>query len=217
MMKPTAVLPLMCESWEFRPGDVDLAACQAKGIAVLGTNEDYPGLEVFSYSGVLCQKLLFEAHMEVHKSKIIVVSGDKFGQVIQHQLTASGASVCLIPTLKWRDELSDADALVVADYTREDVIIGPNGDMTAEELASAAPGITVVQFAGIVDVRRLLECGLAVFPGIELKAHRMARTLAYLGPRPVIELHAMGLKVGELGIKGFKEGEVGPLLLQEIK
>src|SRR5207249_12337770 len=132
VMKKTAVVPLMCESWEHRPGDVDLAACRAKGVAVLGTNEDYPGLNIFSYSGLLCTKMLFAAQIEVHKSKIIVVSGDKFGQVLQQQLTASGASVWLIPTLKCREELSDADALVVADYTREDVIIGPDGDMTAE-------------------------------------------------------------------------------------
>jgi hypothetical protein len=202
IMKPTAVVPLMCESWEFRPGDVDLAACQAKGIAVLGTNEDYPGLEIFSYSGELCQNLLFEAQIEVHKSKFIVVSSDKFGRVIQRQLTASGACVCLIPTLKWREELSGADALVVADYTRENVIIGPDGDMTAEELACNAPCITVIQFAGVVDVLGMRGCGLAVYPGIKLPPHRMAKTLAALGPRPVIELHAAGLKVGELAVRG---------------
>ncbi|MEJ5197352.1 MAG: hypothetical protein WHX53_00370, partial [Anaerolineae bacterium] len=78
-MKPTAVVPLMCEGWEIRPGDVDLEACRARGIPVIATNEDYPGLEVFAYSGWLALKMLFDAQIEVHKSRLAVVSGDKFG------------------------------------------------------------------------------------------------------------------------------------------
>lgn len=216
-MKAAAVLTLMCEAWEFRPHDVDLAACLSKGIPVLATNEDYPGLEVFAYTGRLCEKMLVDAQIEVYKSKIVILSSDKFGQVIQRQLIASGASACLIPTLKWHEELSDADALVVADYSRKDVIIGPCGDITAEELASIAPAITVVQFAGVVDVPSVRACGLAVYPDIKLTPHRMAKTLAELGPRPVIELHTMGLKVGELGIRGFEDSRVGPLLVQQLQ
>jgi hypothetical protein len=36
---------------------------------------------------------------------------------------------------------------------------------------------------------------------VELSSHRMALTLAGLGPRPVIDLHAAGLKAGELALK----------------
>src|SRR5262249_22583070 len=61
VMRPTAVVPLMCEAWEFRPGDVDLHACREKGIRVLGTNEEFEGLDVFRYSGLACLRLLFEA------------------------------------------------------------------------------------------------------------------------------------------------------------
>ena len=28
-MKPMAVVPLMCEAWEFRPGDLDMTACRS--------------------------------------------------------------------------------------------------------------------------------------------------------------------------------------------
>lgn len=38
---------------------------------------------------------------------------------------------------------------------------------------------------------------------------RMTRTLAYLGPRPVIELHAAGLKIGELLARAVKRGLTG--------
>jgi hypothetical protein len=37
-----------------------------------------------------------------------------------------------------------------------------------------------------------------VHPGVALEPHRMAHTLATLGPRPIVELHAVGLKVGQL-------------------
>src|SRR5262249_12948072 len=36
-MKPSAVVPLMYEAWELRPGEVALAACRVRGIRVAGT------------------------------------------------------------------------------------------------------------------------------------------------------------------------------------
>ncbi len=202
-MKSTAVIPLMCEAWEFRPGDVELDACRARNIPVMGTNEDFPGVEVFSYSGFLCAKMLFEAQIEIHKSNILVLSSDKFGVVITRYLSGSGAYIRHVDTLKdvAPEELSELDALVVADYTRRDTIIGKDGDISSETFASQAAGATIVQFAGKIDVDELIASGIKVYPGIELGAHRMSRTLAYLGPRTVIDLHSAGLKVGELMLK----------------
>ena len=207
-MKPTTAIPLMCEAWEFRPGDVDLEACRRKGILVLGTNEDYPGLEVFAYSGWLCLKMLFDAQIAVHKSTIVIVSSDKFGQVIHRQLERSGASVRLVPSLRsptFDNDLTQADVILIADYTRDDVIIGPGGDLTAIELAQRAPNATVLQFAGRVEMRDLMDCGMTVYHQHEVGARRMGLTLAELGPRPVIELHAAGLKVGELAARARRQ------------
>jgi hypothetical protein len=202
VMKPTAVIPLMCEAWEYRDGDVDLDACRLKGVSVFATNEDYPGLEIFAYSGLLCMNMLFNAGIEVRRSTIIVVSGDKFGTVISRQLSDARATVCQVTTLQQisANRLANADALVVADYRRDDIIIGTDGDLSVEVLANSAPGLTVVQFAGCIDVQALKERGIMVYPGIELEARRMAMTLAALGPRPVVELHTAGLKVGEIAL-----------------
>jgi hypothetical protein len=202
-MKPCAAIPLMCEAWEFRPGDVDLAACCRKGIPVLGTNEDYPGLDVFRYSGWLCLKMLLEAELEVHKCRILIISSDKFGRVIEKLLARAGVNVSLSDNLRKvdREQLARGDALVVADYLRDDVIIGPGGDIGAVELSQLNQGITVIQFAGRVDAQGLAESGIKVYPGVELEAHRMALTLSGLGPRPVVELHAAGLKVGEIAMR----------------
>jgi hypothetical protein len=208
VMKPTAVVPLMCEAWEYRPGDVDLEACHVRGIEVIGTNEDYPGLDVFAYSGWLALKLLFNAQIEVHKSKVVIVSGDKFGHVIKQRLECCGISVELVADLRAgnRANLASADVVLVADYKRDDMIIGPDGDMTGQDLARLAPAITVIRFAGRIDERSLMECGIVVYPHCDVGAHRMTLTLADLGPRPVVELHTAGLKVGEIAVRARMAG-----------
>jgi len=199
-MKPTAVIPLMCEAWEQRPGDVDVTACRQKGITVAGTNEDHPTVDVFEYSGFLALKMLFDAQIEIHKSRILVVSSDKFGRVIETRLKSVGASVWLIPSLSRQAgvQFSRLDAVMIADYTRQDYIIGPGGDISVAEAVSLFRSATIMQFAGRNDAEELASAGMNVYPAAELSPYRMAFTLALLGPRPVIDLHAAGLRVGQV-------------------
>jgi hypothetical protein len=209
VMKSSAVVPLMCESWEYRPEDVDVEACRHRGIEVLGTNEDYPGLQVFAYSGLLALKMLFEAKIEVYKSKIVVLSSDKFGRVIKSHLSHCGAYADLVEDLLAPDNqarIVGADALIIADYTRDDIIVGLGGDITSPSLAQLAPTITVVNFAGLIDADGLRETGIFVYPQHSVSARRMTMTLAELGPRPVIELHGAGLKVGEIAARARSSG-----------
>jgi hypothetical protein len=147
--------------------------------------------------------MLLDVQVEVHKSRILVVGSDRFGAVISRHLAASGARVELRTNLRGIDPatLVGLDAVVVADYTRSDIIIGRDGDMSCDAFAAHAAGAAIVQFAGLIDVADLSRHGLTVSPGLELPPHRMGRTLAYLGPSPVIDLHAAGLKVGELLLK----------------
>jgi len=93
MMKPGVVVAMMCEGWEFRDDDLDLDACARRGVAVVETNENYPGLTVFDFCGPLCVKLLLEAEIEVYKSQIVLVSSDKFGLIIEDCLRRNGAQV----------------------------------------------------------------------------------------------------------------------------
>ena len=144
-MKAGAVVALMCEAWEARPEDVDLAACEARGIAVIATNEDYPGLEVFDFSGPLALKLLFEAEIEVYQSRIGVVSTDKFGRVIASCLGQVGAKVQQFDRLagaQVEEFLEKADAIILADYCSRDLFIGQGGQMEVERLRAIAPGST---------------------------------------------------------------------------
>lgn len=200
VMKPTAVIPLMCEGWEIRPEDIDFIFCRSKGIPVVGTNEEYPGLDTLSYCGWLCIRMMMEAQVELPQSRILIVSEDKFGPVIEEQLKNAHLAVTLIGTLNGidNDTLSHFDTLIIADYTTDRMIIGDDADISPAVLAAMRPSISVIQFAGKNDIDGLLRHNINVYPEKKLQPHRMALTLAGLGPRPVIELHAAGLRVGEL-------------------
>lgn len=211
-MRPGTVVSLMCEAWEYRAQDLDLIACRERGVRVFATNEDFPIIDVFSYSGWLALKMLFEAGIEIHRSKIVVVSSDKFGRVIEQRLQVNDVDVTRVDRLT-PPILSGVDAIVLADYARTDEIIGANGDITAAELSQLMPGGSVICFAGRADARELEKTGLRVVPNRELPARRMGFTLAHLGVRPVVDLHAAGLKVGELVWRGAQaDMKYGPLV-----
>jgi hypothetical protein len=93
--------------------------------------------------------------------------------------------------------LANADAILVADYSRTSCMIGVDG-VPVDLVARCAPAALIVQLAGGIDEQSLRKFGFAVWPDPTVPPRRMSRTFAALGSRPVIELHAAGLRVGEL-------------------
>lgn len=195
-----AVLSYMCEAWEYRPGDLDLDLCAARNIPVAGTNENFSGMAVFDSCGQLALKLLFEAGLEVAGCTIAILSDDPFGPVMHQALTANGASCVLYHQGAEisLEEIPRFDALLLADYSgRPDLFEG--SVITPDVLRAHNPSIKVVQLLGAFDASGLRSAGIACYPeGSPAGPWRMSRTLGYLGERPVIALHALGLKVGEL-------------------
>jgi hypothetical protein len=57
-VKTGAVVSYMREAWEYGPEDVDLAACPARNIPVMGTFEKYNDLGIFDFCGPLAAKIL---------------------------------------------------------------------------------------------------------------------------------------------------------------
>lgn len=211
MMNERAVVPYMCEAWEYREGDIDIGACESKNIPVMATDEDHPVLKVFDFCGNLCIKILFELEVEVYKSKIVIVGRDKFGRVIERYLKAAGAEVYLVESLKSeanRMYLADSDALIVADYRDNAIFVGAeNAQISAKELVGLSKKVSVVQFAGDVDVGELDRYGILHYPLKRTGRLRMGMTFADLGPRPVIDLHCAGLKVGEVMARARLHGK----------
>ncbi|MEO8360111.1 MAG: hypothetical protein ABI672_08785 [Vicinamibacteria bacterium] len=200
-IRPGRVVPLMCEAWEWRPQDLDVVACDEFGIQTFGTNEHHPKAPVFEYCGWLALKLVQEAGLEGHQTRALIIGRDKFAKVIAARLGAAGAQVEHALTFGEASQ-RPADAVIIADYHEPGFVIGPSGEIESAEFAARYGSATVIPFVGQVDVLGLAALGVRVFPAENPGSHRMVRTLAALGPRPVIELHAAGLKVGAMALQG---------------
>ena len=217
-LKPTAVIPLMYETWEFREQDLDLRECWKKGIPVLGTSEEHESLRIFDYIGHLCLKKLYEVEVEVFRSKIILVGSRGFGKSIIKTLSTVGGEVLCVTeeeekrvrefggrkigsSLKeadTQDKMRNCNAIIVNTYPDLNIIIGKNGYLSAERLRELAPEASIIQLNGRIDRKSLDEHGFYYIPKDEPETGHMGWTLADLGPKPLIALHGGGLKVGEL-------------------
>jgi hypothetical protein len=193
-----AVVSLMCEPWEVRRQDVSVEACRAAGVAVLGTNERDPRLQTFRFVGLLALKLLLELEVEVGLSRVIVLSSEPFSSPIVEVLRAAGADVRLVDVTAGDDPRSLADScgsvdgVVVAEHRHHRPVVGGEEGIPVEALAAA--GVAVAHIAGSIEDPR--GC-LRKHPPGNAAPGTMTVTTDALGPRPVIDLHAAGLRVGQ--------------------
>jgi hypothetical protein len=199
-MKPTAVIPLMYESWEYRRSDLDLEACRAHGIRVAGTNERHPAVDVFSFLGVMAVKQLHDAGVAVYRSHILVLCDNSFAPFIIHGLRNSGAEVTHAPGLTGDALGPHCDAVLLALQPGQHPVFTA-GD--AKLLGEKAPGAILVQFWGDADRGGLARAGVPVWPEPAPPAGHMGILPSAVGPEAVIRLQAGGLKVGELLARGL--------------
>lgn len=204
-MKETAVIPLMFETWEFREEDVDLAECRRRGIPILGTNEHVPELDTFSYIGPLAIKLALELDIEVIHSKVIIVGGGVFGESTVKSFKQLGADVINVNITKG-DRLNDdwvlgkiekSDLLVFVEYVSRDLLLGPRGQLSLKKLLQINPSISIVHIAGVIDGKAIEQSQIPNRPEKIGRPGHMSVATDYLGPKPLIDLHSAGLRVGE--------------------
>jgi hypothetical protein len=203
-MKPTAVVPLMWETWEFRESDLDLAACREHGVLVMGTDEGKPPFPMYSYVGLLALKLLFELGLEGLRTKVLVLGGGRMGEAIVDVLARNGADVSSVAgdeayaglAEHWRSAGASYEALICADHENPRVLIGDGGALTARDLAASGPTVRVGVISGNVQKEALVAAGVRFFPARLQPFGFMSYQPYSLGPRPVLELFASGLKVG---------------------
>lgn len=222
-LKSTAAVSLMWETWEFRAEEFDLQACRKLGLAVLGTNEDHVELQTYAYLGHVAIKLLFELDVEVFRSKLVIVGSGKFATSICKILKNSGADSVDIVTpakdMKTHPGWYSADGVVIAEHRMHELLFGATGLIDPEWLAKANPGVGVVHICGNVDEASLTRSGLRYVPTPIARRGYMSVTTDYIGPRPLIDLHAAGLKVGEMlarrRLDGFSAIDAERLVLSE--
>ena len=207
-----SVVPYMCEAWEVRPQDVDFDVCRNLGIPVMATDEDAPGIDVFSHSGMLAVKMLFDANLEVVGNRIAVLGSDKFGPVIMSAINRVGGQALLYTSSDGYSGVEDGawDAVVIAEYVLRQAVLGCDGAITGERFQKLVKGSpAIIQFAGQNNVDELRDAGCRVYPEMHLPPVRMAKTLADLGPWSAILLHAAGLVVGEKMARAKRNGLTG--------
>lgn len=202
-MKPTAVVPLMYESWEYRGRDLDLEACERRGIAVAGTNERHPAVDVFAYLGLMAVRLLQDAGIAVHGSRVLVVCDNPFRVFIHKGLANAGASVKAVDSLDAADRDDSLDAVLVAASPAAQPVIGPTD---AEVVAKRWPGAVVAQFWGDIDRPALARSRVSFWPRENPGKGHMGILPSELGPEPVVRLQSGGLKVGEILWRNRRSG-----------
>jgi hypothetical protein len=217
-LKPTAVIPLMWETWEYRPGDLDLDACREKGILVLGTRETQAPCDMRPYFGFLALKLLFELGLEGAAARVLLLGGNAtVAAPIRDVLSNIGVEVSWFASdegarpyeeLPERPALGlrDYDALLVVDHADPRQLLGPHGLVSPAELAIEHPDLRIGVIAGNVDADALRASGLRYLPERIRPFPYESYGAAELGPRPVLELYSAGLKVGEAMARARLDG-----------
>lgn len=217
-LKATAAVPVMFETWEFREEDLDLSACWEHGICVLGTNEEHGAIRILDYLGPLVAKKLFDEGIEIIGARLVVLGRGKFFFKVSQSLERMGAGV-----MRWQADVEEAyqetvseerlrslkgvDAVIVADEpTSARCVVGKGGFVCGDDLATHCPDAVVVHLAGTVSREELEASGITCVPTSPPAPGHMGWSLSELGPKPVIDLHAAGLKVGELLTRARLDG-----------
>jgi hypothetical protein len=194
-MKADAVIPLMYEEWEFRPADLDIEACHRKGIALAGTNERHPAIDVFSFLGMMAAKQLFDTGIAVYQSRVLLLCDNPFLPYMESALQRCGAYVRSVDSVAGSLGSERLDAVIVAMTPQSGPVLSID-DM--RRIAEHSPGVVLLQYWGDIDRAEAAEAGLSVCPADAPPAGHMGILPAEIGPEPTVRLQSGGLKAGEV-------------------
>ena len=212
-LKPSAVIPLMYESWEYRGADVDLEACRRRGIPVAGTNETHPAVDVFSFLGPMAAKQLHDAGIAVYDSDIVLLCDNPFGPFIANYLRDGGARVVQVAELDAAALAGPPDAVLLALRPAAEPVLGAAAVTALGELA---PGTVLVQYWGDTDRAAAAAADVPVWPPEAPPPGHMGVLPSAVGPEPIVRLQAGGLKVGEVLARGLDRASAGDLAFAQI-
>jgi len=201
-----AVIPLMWETWEFNPEELDLEYCKQKSILVMGTYETRKPLDMRGYNGLLILKLLFT--LGFSGESVLVVGGpDVFSFPMVKVLRQSGIEVLYVGNtqksdISWSNFLKNKKTIcknfnyiVFANHSFD---CGVEDQRTFfQELKNINPLIKVGNISSTFQADPIEESGLRFFPPIFRGKGLMSYNLYELGPIPVLDLFIAGLKVGQ--------------------
>ncbi|WP_176723382.1 hypothetical protein [Roseivirga misakiensis] len=220
--KNTAVIPLMWETWEFRPHEIDIEACQSFEIPVIGTDEQYKDIDMYHYPGMLAMKLLFEVNSDFSSDKIVLIGGGLTGSLIARTLSKfnndllwyADEALLRITALESRPYSSLEEVLMqngvetifIAEHAIHDLLIGQNAKLSFKDLAEKFTNLKVVHLCGNIDTEDLNESQISFYPQNIAPSGYMSVLPTVISPKPTLKLLCGGLKVGELAVRNRLEG-----------
>ena len=197
----------MWEPWEFRAGEIDLVALRERGVPIIATAETHADVRTFDYLGPTVARLLLDGGIEVVRShfsssgRILLVMPSRRGSLRRARLSPGDAR-------SWPSSIVDApvpfDALIVVEHRDHGSIVDARHGAALDVMRRS--GSPIVRVCGAVDHGALRAHHVALLPDVDIEAGFMAVTTAHIGPRPVVDLHAAGLKAASLVVKARQAG-----------
>lgn len=207
-LEPPVAIPLMYEPWEFRSSDIDIEAAWNAGIPVLGTDESDDRVATQEYLRCLGPALAFESDIEVFKSNCLVVGGGRMAEHAAAGFASLGAAVDIVApdTGEVATMGTDRDGhipperldlVLVVDHATDTNLLGDDGVLDGEYLDRLPTGVIVNHVCGPMSTDVLDDKNIKYVPDEPAATGSMSFTTGHLGPRPIIDLHGAGLRVGE--------------------
>ncbi len=225
-LKPTCVISLMWEPWEYRKDDLDLSSCWKNKICVLGVNEDNNIMNLMKYNGDMITVLLKQNNIDLKNKKVILVAENKSVFYMLDSIKLTGASLfCISKTMSKelsqygatvigsdlqdshvKPYLKNCDLIIINSAPLKNEIIGGKNGIKPSELKNISPKVMILVYFGSIDYKQSLKSGINCIPSKPKINSQLNWTLELLGPNPVIELTVLGFKAVEKLAKYRKSG-----------
>ncbi|MEI6188210.1 MAG: YkuS family protein [Alphaproteobacteria bacterium] len=195
--KKDAVVSLLVEPWEVRISDVDIEYMQRNHIPFCGTNEQHESMKIFEYVGLLTIKLLLDKGISTINSNFLVISSRPFLDFVCKYLQACGGNI-----LSMQNDCDNCDAVIVAEQGSVSSvwnILSPN-----QKNKIVNNKIPIIHISGEIDKEICNILGNQKYPEGYYPPQVMTKTTDYVGPDPVIKLHAGAMKAAEILWREFQ-------------
>lgn len=200
------VIPLMWEPWEYRKEDLDLEACQSRGIKVYGTKENDKRVRTMDYMGLSVLKLLLDQGVSPFSAKVLLVGCNRFTWHVEGILKKNNFPVSVINDYARPAKVKDFDVIIILEHLKDILLIG--GKKAFINKKDLDKNTLVVHICGNVSFK---EANFRFIPKNPSKFGYMSYTVDFIDNKAVIDLHTAGLKVAEgmleankLGLSGMK-------------
>ncbi len=209
-LRPEAVIPLMWETWEWRPTELDLDACRQHGVMVLGTHEGHKDIRLHLCAGLIPVKMLFDMGFAIFDTRVLLVGGCPVGDFIEDVFKRLSLPYTRILPFTRDEELGSLleshDVLLVADHREKRQLVGgEDAFIPLTLLRRHNPHLPLAHICGDIDADLLRSSGFCLFPERIAPVGYMSWSGDALGASPTFTLLTAGMKVGEVMARSRKE------------